>query len=133
MSTAITVATTETSARKKEWERIVLIETQPESDWFVSATTARGKKVWYLRFRMTGWNPRLYGPFKSKHQCLLFLDDAINEIQDMQSEMDSVAAKRMVNEPCAKVWPPIIEYPVCSQGKAGAKKNSPHSSYRRSK
>jgi hypothetical protein len=61
MSNTLTVVTAETPAPapKKKREKIQLIETQPEANWFVSATTKRGRKVWYLRFRMTGRNPRL--------------------------------------------------------------------------
>ncbi len=119
MSKALTVVTADTSAPapKKKREKIQLIETQPEADWFVPARTKRGRKVWYLRFRMTGWNPRLFGPFKSKWQCLLFLDDAIGSIQAIENEMRDDADRRMVNEPLAKVWLPIIEYPVCAQRK----------------
>lgn len=120
MSKALTVVTadTPTPAPKKKREKIVLIETQPEVDWFVSARTKRGRKVWYLRFKITGLNPRLYGPFKSKHQGLLFLDDALGSIQEVENEMRDDADKRMINEPLAKVWLPIIEYPVCGQGKS---------------
>lgn len=122
MSTELTVVTEDTPAPapKKKREKIVLIETQPEADWFVPAMTKRGKEVWYLRFKMTGRNPRLFGPFRSKHQCLLFLDDAIDELNDYENEICDAADKRMIDEPCAKVWPPIIEYPVC--GKSGSTK-----------
>lgn len=118
MSKLLTIANAETPEPKKEREKIVLIETQPEADWFVPARTKRGRTVWYLRFRMTGWNPRLFGPFKSKRQCLEFLDDAINVIQDCENDVRGKADKRMINEPCAKVWLPIIEYPVCGKVKA---------------
>lgn len=67
MGTALTVVNAETSAPNKKREKNRLIETQPEADWIVPAKTKRGTKVWYLRFRMMGWNPRLFSPFKLKH------------------------------------------------------------------
>lgn len=115
MNNRLQLATAETRAPKKEHEKIVLIETQPEADWFVPAKTKRGRQVWYMRLRITGLNPRLFGPFKSKRQCLLFLDDAIDVIHDFDNEVEDKAIDRMVKEPCAKVWPPIIEYPVTMQ------------------
>lgn len=115
MSNALTVVTSDPPAPKNKRERIALVEIQPEADWFVPAKTKRGKQIWYLRFRMTGRNPRLYGPFKSKHHCLLCLDEVINEI--LGSDFESMDDDRMLNEPCAKVWPPIVEYPICGTGK----------------
>lgn len=115
MSKPLTVVTAETPAPapKKKREKIQLIETQPEADWFVPVKTKGGRKVWYLRLKITGRNPRLYGPFKSKHQGLLFLDEAIDELANIENEISDAADKRSIDEPCAKVWPPIIEYPVC--------------------
>ncbi len=113
MTTAMTVVNVETPMPKKKQEKIAWIETQPQEDWFVPAKTKRGKMVWYLRFKMTGWNDRLYGPFKSKHQCLLFLDDAINEYLQAENGVRDKADERAIDEPCAKVSLPIIEYPVC--------------------
>ena len=56
-------------------------------------------------------------PSKSKRECLLFLDDAIDEIDNVQIEVNDAATKRMIDEPCARVWMPIIEYPICRTGK----------------
>ena len=78
MSTTLTAITADTPAPKEKRERIVLIETQPESDWLLPAKTKRRQKVWYLHFRMTGRIHFLYGPVKSKRRCLLFLDNAID-------------------------------------------------------
>ena len=64
MTTAMTVVDVGTSMPKKRQEKITWIETQPQEGWFVPAKTKRGKKVWYLRFKMTGRNDRLYGPFQ---------------------------------------------------------------------
>jgi hypothetical protein len=74
MSKTLMIVNSEPPAPKNTREKICMIETQPEADWFVPARTTRGRRIWYLRFRMTGWNARLYGPFKSKRACLLFLD-----------------------------------------------------------
>lgn len=115
MSNALTIVNPETPAPKKKRERICLIETQPEADWFVPAKTKRGRQVWYLRFRMTGWSARLYGPFKSKRACLLFLDDAIQVLQETEPDVSAEAYKRIVKEPCAKVWLPLVEHPVIRQ------------------
>lgn len=112
MSKSLMIVEEDHPAPKKKRETISLIETQPEPDWFVPAKTKRGRTVWYLRFQMTGWNPRLYGPFKSKHQCLLFLDQAINEFQEMEPEVTTKAGERMVKEPCANTWLPIVEHPL---------------------
>jgi hypothetical protein len=60
MGKVMTIVNSEIPAPKKKGGKIVLIETQPEADWFVPVTTKRGRKVWYLRFRMSGWNPRLW-------------------------------------------------------------------------
>lgn len=117
MSKALKIVNAETPAPKKKRERIALIETQPEAGWFVPVRTKRGRRVWYLRFKLTGWNPRLFGPFNSKHQCLLFLDDAIDALANIENDICAAADKRMINEPFAKVWLPIIEYPVCGQRK----------------
>jgi hypothetical protein len=80
--------------------------------------------VWYLRFRMTGWNPRLYGPFKSQRAGLLFLDEAIDILQEMESEVADKAYERMIKEPCAKAWLPIVEHPVVSQTASASKKRA---------
>ncbi len=112
MSQALAIINSETSAPENIREKICLIETQPQADWFVPAKTKRGRQVWYLRFRMTGWNARLYGPFKSKRACLLFLDDAIEVLQEAEPDVSEKAYKRMVKEPCAKAWLPLVEHPV---------------------
>ncbi len=117
MSNELTIVKPDTLAPKKKREKICLIETQPEPDWFVSAKTKHGRQVWYLRLCMTGWNPRLYGPFKSQRAGLLFLDDAIEILQEMESEIVDKANERMINEPCAHAWLPIVEHPLLSQSK----------------
>lgn len=122
MNNALSIVKPETPTPKKKREKICLIETQPESDWFVSAKTKRGRQVWYLRFQMTGWNPRLFGPFKSKRHGLLFLDDALNGIQEHEQEMVDAANKRIVKEPCSKAWLPIVEHPIVIRAKSASSK-----------
>lgn len=114
---AIVNAKPSTPAPKTKRERITLIETQPEADWLVSATTKRGWTVWNLRFRMTGWNARLFGPFRSKYDCLLFLDEAINHIGDTEPDLVDAASKRRVSQPCAHAWLPIVENPLVMKGR----------------
>ncbi len=118
MNKALAIVDTKTPTPKNKREKICLIETQPEADWFVPAKTKRGRQVWYLRFQMTGWNPRLFGPFKSKRHGLLFLDEAIDCLQEHEQEMVDAANKRIVKEPCAKAWLPIVEHPIVSRTKA---------------
>lgn len=115
MSHALTIVEPATLAPKKKREKICLIETQPEADWFVQAKTKRGRQVWYLRFQMTGWNPRLYGPFKSQRVGLLFLDQVINAILNPMAEVEDYANEWRVQEPCAHSWLPIVDHPVVSQ------------------
>ena len=115
MGKPLAVVTAETTAPKRTRERIVLIEREPSPDWFVQAKTKSGRRVWYLRLTITGLNPRLFGPFGSKHQCLLFLDDAIDVIHDFDDELKDACTKRMIRETCRHIWPPIVEYPVLTQ------------------
>jgi hypothetical protein len=101
-----------TEPSKKQRERIVLIETPPRPDSFIQTTTATGRRVWYLRFEVTGMNPRLFGPFSSKRDCLLFLDEALNAMADFEGEVMEAYEKRVVREECHKIWPPIVEHPM---------------------
>ena len=82
----------------------------------------RGRVVWYLRFEVTGMNPRLFGPFSSKRDTLLFLDDAVGAMADFEGEVQDACSKRMVMEECHKIWPPIVEHPVLSTRHRPAKK-----------
>jgi hypothetical protein len=101
-------------------DRIMMIEAMPTDKWFVRARTNRGREVWYLRFEVTGQHPQLFGPFKSKHQCLLFLDDALDALPDFNNELRDACEKRMLSEKCQKIWPPIIEHPLLTQRRSGA-------------
>lgn len=115
MGTPIAIVTTEKAAPKRTRERIGMIEREPGPDWFVPTQTKSGRRVWYLRLNITGMNPRLYGPFRSKHQCLLFLDDAIDVILDNENELQDACIRRMIRETCGKIWPPIVEHPLLTQ------------------
>ena len=124
MNNALAIVDTNNPTPKKKREKICLIETQPEADWFVPAKTKRGRQVWYLRFQMTGWNPRLFGPFKSKHHGLLFLDEAIECLQEHDQELADAANKRIVKEPCSNAWLPIVEHPIVARAKAASAKGA---------
>ncbi len=98
MSKALAIVNRETPSPKKKLEKIGLIETQPEVDWFVPAKTKRGRQVWYLRFQMTGWNARLFGQFRSKRVDLLFLDEVICAILDPMAQVEDYANQCRVKE-----------------------------------
>lgn len=122
MATSLAVVKAQTSPSKPKREQIALIEVTPNENWFVRTTTSRGRVVWYLRFEVTGLNPRLFGPFSSKRDCLLFLDDAINVRADFEAEVMDACEKRMLKEECQKIWPPIVEYPILVHAHTPAKK-----------
>lgn len=67
---------------KRKRRRIQLIETPPQPDWTIRVKDDRGQWVWYTRVEVTGLLPRRYGPFKSRGQALLFLDDLLNVMGD---------------------------------------------------
>jgi hypothetical protein len=113
---------TQTPHSKAKRERISLIEVTPKEEWFVRTTTPRGRIVWYLRFEVTGMNPRLFGPFSSKRDSLLFLDDAINAMADFESEVQNACGERMVKEECLRIWPPLVEHPLLTARHLPAKK-----------
>lgn len=96
---------------KQKRERIELVETPPQDHWFVQGKTHRGRRVWYLRFQITGQYPRLYGPLPSKRHCLLFLDEMIGRLLEGMSEAEDYCNKRMVNEEFMNVWIPLVEHP----------------------
>ncbi len=78
--------TSKTKPATSNANKIVLIERKPQPDWFVTAKNDFGEREWFLRFEVTGWYPRRYGPFKTKRQALLFLDTLLNECVDAVSE-----------------------------------------------
>lgn len=81
---------------KKERERIELIEVPPEAEWFVQATDPSGRRVWFLRFQVTGLRPRRYGPFATKHKALLFLDRSLDALGDEISGMSDLLERYQI-------------------------------------
>ena len=67
-------------------KKIVIIERKPQPNWFVTATNDFGAREWFLRFEVTGWYPRRYGPFKTNRQALLFLDSLLDQCVDAVTE-----------------------------------------------
>lgn len=124
MSKALAIANQQTPPPKKKREKIGLIETQPETDWFVPAKTARGRQVWYLRFKMTGLHARLFGPFKSKRVGLLFLDEVINSILDPMATADDKASSWRVTEEFSHAWMPLVEHPIIARPPAASSKGA---------
>jgi len=122
MATALAIVKTEEQKPQPKREHIQLIETQPKDEWFVQSRTSHGRKVWYLRFEVTGLNPRLFGPFRSKRVGLLCLDNVLDALGVVAAEVQDACEKRMLEEECQKVWPPIIEYPILTQLQSPTKK-----------
>ena len=122
MASTVSLVKAESPTPKPQRDRIVLIEEKPKDDWFVRTRTSLGREVWYLRFHVTGQIPKLFGPFKSKHQCLLFLDDALDVVSDFEGELVDQCRKRMLHETCQKIWPPIVEHPLVAQLQSATKK-----------
>jgi hypothetical protein len=73
---------------KQERERIDMIETPPASDWFCKATDPWGREIWFLRFQMTGFRTRRYGPFASKHKALLLLNRILGNLWEHLVDAD---------------------------------------------
>lgn len=115
MAKALAIVKTAAPKPNPKRDRIMMIEAMPKDEWFVRARTIRGRELWYLRFEVTGQHPQLFGPFKSKHQCLLFLDDALDALPDFSNELKDACEKRMLQEKCQKIWPTIIEHPLLTQ------------------
>ncbi len=100
---------------KRERERIQLIETRPKPEWFVKSKDEQGRPIWYLRMQVTGQLPRRYGPFQTKHVALLFLDRALDQLADAQTEIEWEAQDRIRRPPFRYRWlPMVIEDAVAS-------------------
>ena len=80
--------TSKTQPPDSNANKVVLVERKPQPDWFASARNEHGKRQVFLRFQMTGLYPRRFGPFQTKREALLFLDDLLNQAQDVFSEDD---------------------------------------------
>lgn len=122
MTTALTLMHPAQPTRKQA-EHITQLEIPPQEDWFVSATTPRGRQVWYCRFAVTGLFPRLYGPFASKRKAVRFLDAAISTISESLTEIDTVRDAHSCEGEFQKLhWGPLIEHPLVKASLAGSNK-----------
>lgn len=117
MENSLVLCEENTKARthRQKREKIKLIETRPTSEWFVESRSRRGRQLIYLRFQITGLNTRFYGPFPSRRQALLFLDDVLGNLRDMLAESDTDCHSRIVSEEFQNIYPPIIDSPVLRQ------------------
>lgn len=111
MSNALTVMNLETPAPKKKRAKLTYLETKPATEWFVAVKRGR-RTLWYLRFSMTGRVPRLYGPFRSKRDCLYVLDEGVGSFVELEEALEDEASKRSVDLPYAHHWIPLIEHPL---------------------
>ena len=86
------------------------IEIEPRNEWFVLSKTPSGRTVWYLRLKVTGMYSRLFGPFSSKDDALLCLDEILGlMLNEFSSEIEDVCRKRQVIDDGRDI--PIIERP----------------------
>ena len=95
--------TPDTNAKK-----IVLVERKPQPDWFVMARNEYGKRQVFLRFHMTSLYPRRFGTFQTKREALLFLDDMLNQAQDLfcEGEINSTHACCIMEDELASRYLP---------------------------
>lgn len=100
---------------KPKRQKLDRLEEEPTDDWFVHSKTRRGRPVVYLRFQITGMSPRLYGPFASKRQALLFLEETIVRLYSELAEADSECADQIVAGEFRHAWMPIVEAPILRQ------------------
>ena len=115
-SSHLTAVPKQTAPPKPKRERIELIETSPQHHWFVKIKDEQKRTIWYLRMQVTGQLARRYGPFGNKRQALLFLDAALNELADSQTEIESIAQSRILRPPFRHRWyPMVIEDELASQ------------------
>jgi hypothetical protein len=63
-------------------DTIGIIERKPHPGWFMEIHNEHGESQWMLRFDITGLQPKLYGPFNSQHNALLWLDSALDKLLD---------------------------------------------------
>jgi hypothetical protein len=114
MRKGLAIVKTEDQKPKRERDRIVRIETPPNSDWFVR-TREQGRTVWYLRLRVTGMFPRRFGPFQNRQRALLALDGMIDAMTDMNCEVCDAAAKYRMQRRFQQTWGPVIEDDLAMQ------------------
>lgn len=115
MGTEMVIVKKQSGEAMRRREKIELLEVPPQEEWFVEATTPRGRKVWYLRLAITGHRARLFGPFPSKRAALLFLDSALNKLGDFWAEVDAVRDRYACEGEFQHIrWAPLIEHPLAA-------------------
>lgn len=111
MATKLSVVKDSPKESPRKLHRLWFLERPPSEDWFISIKTPRGATKWFLRFAVTGMFPRLFGPFSSKRQAMIFLDDALIAIGDFWTSVDDIRNKYADEGEFEHIsWGPIIEY-----------------------
>ncbi len=101
--------TSKTRPANSNANKIVIIERKPQPNWFVTAKNDFGEREWFLRFEVTGWYPRRFGPFKKKRQALLFLDSLLDQCGDavsgaMNSGRSTIHDREIVEDKLASYY-----------------------------
>jgi len=124
MAKALAIVKTENpKPTTKKREQIAFLERRPSEDWFVTRKTPRGKTKWYLRFTITGFYTRLFGPFPSKRKAVLFLDAAHDKLGDFWTDVDGVCGQYTNQGEFERVnWGPLIEHPLVEKPYSTARK-----------
>lgn len=112
----VTPSAKEMKSKALDTKRIDLLEMPPQDDWFIEDTSQDGKKVWYVRFVITGQRPRIFGPFPSRRAGLFFLDDALNALCEFWTEADGIRDKYACEVEFEHVaWGPLVEHPLAAR------------------
>lgn len=85
----VTTSRPKPRTRRRELEKIEIMETRPQDRWFQQARDPWGRIVWFLRLEVTGLRTRRYGPFATKRKGLLFLDFLLDNVSDGICEADN--------------------------------------------
>jgi len=96
------------------------LEERPRPEWFVSVRLADGHVRWFVRFTMTGLQVRRYGPFASKEQCLLFLNEALKRLMfDGETELEEAQENHRIEDAFVPGRPvyPIVEQTLALHAK----------------
>ncbi len=118
MITALTLVDPAKS-KSQQGRSIRSLERHPSEDWFLAASTPRGRRIWYCRFTVTGLFPRLYGPFSSKRKAVRFLDAAIMTLSECWAEIDSARDEHSCDGEFQKLhWGPLIEHSLLNSDAA---------------
>lgn len=112
MATALTLMHP-AKPKRQQPQRISQLEAYPAENWFVSAMTPKGRRIWHCRFTITGLFPRLYGPFSTKRKALRFHDAAISTLGECWAGIDDARDKHSCEGEFQKLhWGPLIEHPL---------------------